>query len=337
MRSIVSIDDYNESDIKPQAELHTYVELMEADVRKYFLENCVLNACTCPGCSEAGVGTSFMKFGLPYAECANCGTLYVATRPSDESIREYYTNSESRKFWRTKLATVSQDKRREKIVKPRFQWIEDSVMECCPQASHAVIMGADGPILRSQFGDLAGFDKHTMFDTYCSEPEERRGINVLPLDQESSLAGDVDVVALFEVADRTSDVDGLFLRINTMLKPGGLCFMTDILASGFDIMTLWEHAENITPPDRLNVFTIKGLESLFARHDFTVIELSTPGVLDVEIVASYLKKEPGMSVSRFVRRLALEGNHYEKMKFQQFLQVNLLSSYGRILLQKKSR
>ena len=143
-----------------------------------------------------------------------------------------------------------------------------------------------------------------------------------------------DVVTIFEVIDQTSRPDDLLAVVRGMLKSGGLSFMTCILSSGFDVKELGPYAQNIYPPDRLNVFSVKGIKTLVERHGFECLELSTPGILDVELVARALKDNPQMTVSAFVRDLALYQSEEVRHSFQEFLQKNLLSSYGRILIRK---
>ena len=74
---------------------------------------------------------------------------------------------------------------------------------------------------------------------------------------------------------------------------------------------------------------------LFERHDFECIELSTPGLLDVEIVANAYKETPSMNLPRFVKSLLDKRDTGTYQSFQEFLQMNRLSSYARIVLRKK--
>ncbi len=112
--------------------------------------------------------------------------------------------------------------------------------------------------------------------------------------------------------------------------------MTAILSTGFDVQTLWGKADNIYPPDRLNIFSIEGLKKLFARYNLECLEFSTPGVLDVEIVVKAVENNQGVEVPRFVQTMLGRGEDCQR-DFQDFLQANLLSSYGRILLRKKEK
>jgi hypothetical protein len=310
MKNIVIFDDYDVRDLKPPALIAEYVRLTECDVVSMLVPVATLEV-PCPACHSDEVASSFVKFGLTYRECANCRSLYVSPRPDDAALATYDAQSEARRYWRETLAPGSGTARREKIVKPRSEWVSDSTREHLPAARVYADLGT------SQEGYIAEIEAEGLFDQVVRDAS----------------GGSADVVSLFEVADRTSDVDALFAGAARMLSTGGLAFVTDILVSGFDLQVLWDRADNVFPPDRLNVFSVDGLGFLFARHGFEPLEFSTPGILDVEIVASALKRDPSLPVTRWARYVASRDDRTRK-EFQSFLQSELLSSYGRILLRK---
>ena len=119
-----------------------------------------------------------------------------------------------------------------------------------------------------------------------------------------------------------------------MLCKGGLCFITTISITGFDLQVLWDNSKSILPLDRINVFSQKGLKILFERHGFEMLEYSTPGVLDFDIVEDEFKKNPNLDIPRFVKTMLERNDEQLKQDFQTFLQVNRLSSFVRILLKK---
>lgn len=336
MKNIVIFDEYNEIDLKPSELLRRYIELTEQDVREFLALPSNLHDVACPACGLGEGKSAFVKFGLQYRECQSCHTLYISPRPDDKAIYHYYLKSRARCFWRDELSRATDKKRKEKIIKPRFQWILESTQEHRPSAKVWVDVNT------SQYGYIdamiqsRAFDQKILLNPYLVlDPARDHHIRIL---QEpwwtTSLHREVDVISIFEVANHTSDIHALFSRLNDMLRPGGLCFMTAILASGFDVQILWDKAENIYPPDRMNAFTIEGLKLLFERHGFECLEFSTPGILDVEIVAKSLIDHPGLAVPRFVRNIIENRDEDIQQAFQEFLQASLLSSYGRILLRK---
>jgi hypothetical protein len=227
--------------------------------------------------------------------------------------------------------------RKEKIIKPRFEWIIDSTAEFNPHAAHIVDLNTDQYGYIEEMIQASFFKKKTLLNPFLHFNNDYPATCIDIIDsppKEKDLEGRVDVVTIFEVADRIADVDRLFERIYSLLKKNGLCFMTNILISGFDLQVLWERAENIFPPDRLNVFSIEGLNALFARHNFECVELSTPGILDVEIVEKAIKQQSETRIPRFLEYILQKRGADTRQSFQEFLQENLLSSYGRILLRK---
>ena len=334
MKRIVVFDEYDELDVKPPDLLHHYVELIEKDVARLLADGAKLGSVPCPGCRSSGVASDFSKSGVRYVECAECHTLYVSPRPDDGAIREYYRRSSAGIFWRNEVSRRTSKHRAAKIITPRFQWIADTVAEHLPGAEHFVDLNTNQPGYAHAIAG-APFRRKTLIDPLLEPSNVPEGVTVLdePL-QNVRLTDDVDAVSLFEVADRTADAERLFDKVHGMLKVGGLCFMTAILSTGFDLQVLWDKAPHLHAPDRLNVFSLEGLRTLFKRCRFECLEFSTPGIFDAASVAAALRRDPGLALPRFVRYLLMNRDDDVKSAFQEFLQSSLLSSYSRIVLRK---
>ncbi len=338
MKKVVIFDEYNEIDFKPSNLLHRYFQLAEKDILRFFIKGQRMINAVCPGCKTKEVLSSFKKFGLNYVECANCRTVYVTPRPDDVALQEFYTRSEARKFWHEEYSKATGSKRKEKIIKPRIQWIVDSTKEYFPDSEHIVDINTIQYGYIEELLDNKFFRKKTLINLFLpfNNLKLEPGINVINSPTwKVSLKERVDVVTVFEVINHMADVDLLFEKIHGMLKDKGLCFITVILISGFDLQILWDKSENLFPPDRLNVFSVEGLYSLFDRFGFECLEFSTPGILDVEIVTDAIKKNPEIKLPRFVEYLLQNRSEAVKRSFQEFLQEGLLSSYGRILIRKQ--
>lgn len=337
MKKIVIFDEYNEIDLRPFDLLQRYIRLTEKNVSSFFPKD-ALKESPCPGCRGTSGKASFAKFGMQYLECPACSTLYVSPRPDDAALTEYYSKSEARNYWHEELSNKTTKKRQDKIIRPRFDWILDSTQEHFPGAEHIVDVNTEQHGYIDELLDDGFFKKKTLLNpcirTDGAALKGRVEIANLPLNS-ASLKNSADVVSIFEIADRTGDVDAFFATLRGMMRKNGLCFMTDILISGFDLQTLWDKADNVFPPDRLNIFTVEGLRALFKRHDFECLEFSTPGILDVELVETARRHNPRIELSRFTDYLLRNRSAESKTLFQEFLQENLLSSYARIVLRKK--
>ncbi len=334
MRNIVILDDFHQSDFKPADLLKQYMQMLSTDVFRYLVDGQKLVETSCPACASASSVKTFERYRLTYRQCQACDTLYISPRPSDEQIHQFYLNAPSCKFWREQLSEASRVKRTEKIIKPRLEWVLDSAAEYCPAAKHwADIHAAQWRYVQAM-AEASRLTHKTLVNPYCQLKSTEGMAVVREPWWQAALSQPADIVTIFEIIDQASRPSDLLASVRNMLASGGLCFMTCILASGFDVKELGVNAQNIYPPDRLNCFSVKGIKSLIDRHGFECLELSTPGILDIEIVAKALKDNPQLALSAFIKDLVLNQPDEVKRSFQEFLQANLLSSYGRILIRK---
>lgn len=337
MKNIVLFDEFHEFDLKPSILLDRYLSLTEKDIRGLFIEERKLISRSCPACHEEMFSSSFSKFGLMYVECLNCKTLYITPSPDDVALSDYFSSSSARRFWQKELQNITRDKRGQKIIGPRIEWMIGSIEEYMPDAEYFADVNT---ISRRYLEDLAHSNvchKKTLIDPFICD-FSKQDYSKFEIIDGSFLNMEIreafDVISLFDVINRVADIDTLFKQLHRMLRDKGLCFMSANLITGFDMQVLWDKSRNLFPPDRLNAFSVEGLKSLFKRNNFECIELSTPGILDVEIVAKAIENDPEIDVPRFVKYFVLNRNSEIKKSFQEFLQSALLSSYGRILIRK---
>ena len=70
------------------------------------------------------------------------------------------------------------------------------------------------------------------------------------------------------------------------------------------------------------------------RNGFELLEVSTPGVLDVEIVRAHVERDPSIPLSSFDKNL-LNRDNETAGAFQAFLQQNGMSSFARLVGRRK--
>ena len=337
MKTTVQYDDIREFEFKPGTTLNTYLQLTQNDVNTFFLSGSFLVDCGCPACLSQKRSEAFLKFGLKYQECSNCKTLYVSPRPNEKAIDEYYRKSEAREFWNQHLLTETEAKRREKLFKPRVHWIIETVEEYLPAAQRFSSINTVHPPFLQELIESDYFKDIRIIAPRADLSHiscEKDGVQVVG-NSIDTFSDTTDAVTLFEVIDRLSDVDSFVDALEKMMVSGGLCFLTTISISGFDLQVLWDKSNSIFPPDRMNVLSTEGLMILFERHSFECIELSTPGLLDVQIVANAYKENASIEIPRFVRYLIDQRGSDTLQTFQEFLQINRLSSFTRAVFQKK--
>lgn len=138
---------------------------------------------------------------------------------------------------------------------------------------------------------------------------------------------------LLESLDRVDDPAALVRAVGRCVEPGGLVFITALVSSGFDLSVLGARNLYLYPPDRVNCFSLQGLQRLCLQEGFSLVEVSTPGMLDVEIVRRHLEHDPSLPLSAFERRL-LDADQDTHDAFQAFLQQQALSSFARMVARR---
>jgi hypothetical protein len=334
MRSILSLDKFTSSDLKPVGLYERYVELTHQDVSQLLAQADLINS-NCPACGSTNLTKAFEKISMQYVECGQCQSLFINPRPSDQLVLDYYSKSSAEKFWHENLSRASSGFRQEKIIGSRLRWMMDYAAELKGNLYAADIhTHQDGWI--ESLVEAKIFSKNTVVLPFVEVPyplTDSFSIMNQPI-IEVTLKEQVDVITAFEVVDRMVDLNALFEGVSRNLKKGGFCFITSILASGFDIQTLWDCSDNLFPPDRLNVLTVEGFKFLFERHGFEVVEFSTPGGLDVDFVRQAKQSNPSLKLPRIISYMLEHRSSEVRDSFQQFLQSNLLSSSGRIVIRK---
>jgi len=292
MKTVVSLQDLLEFEIRPGALLAEYERLTEAAVRGWAAAE--LQSIACPGCGRDRPAPAFDRFGLHYQECGYCGSLYLSPRPDERRLAEHALSSVPAQFWRERVLAATEDARREKILLPRGDWVHDALAEYAPGA---------------------------------------RLVHELVPNGGSLPADPADAITAFETLDRAADPRRLVAAAHAALRPGGILFVTAPCVSGFELQVLWERARSIAPPDKINLLSIRGFQSLFSEG-WEIVEFSTPGLFDVEAVTRAVAADPDAPWPRFVRTLVSDTDAQQRSEFQEYLQRARLASFARLVVRK---
>ena len=110
--------------------------------------------------------------------------------------------------------------------------------------------------------------------------------------------------------------------------------ITTLSGQGFDIQLLWEKSKSLNPPHHLNFFNPESISLLLERSGFKIMEISTPGRLDWDIVEGMVVNEK-IDAGRFWNFLADRGSHECKRELQDWISKYKLSSHMMILARKE--
>jgi hypothetical protein len=339
MKTVVLDQQVLEWEVKPQAMLDEYRQLLAEEVTTWFSDPHRLSKCSCPGCQSDRSNVAFEKFGFTYHHCVQCKSLYVSPRPSEEALVDFYMNSKSSRFWQERILKETKETRRAKLFKPRAQWVLDIVDQYRPDARLGIVIGYHNDLL---IEELMLQDKR-LFELIVTNPIADiefkdltlSGVTIRPTPTGQLIScGPADILFAFDIFDRCTDVDALFAAARSILTANGLILASTTMISGFDLQMLWDRSESIYPPDRLNLFSTEGLSAAFERHGFEALEFSTPGMFDVEIVQRAIHDAPQDDWPRFIRYLVENRSEDALRSFQEYLQKYRLSSFGRIALRR---
>lgn len=327
-----------ENDIRPE---HLNFEKEAAyarDVARLMKHRAAFVRVPCPACGEDRPRPRWEKHTLHYVACESCQTVYVSPRPPPHAIEEYYAHSELYEYWNRYIFPASEPVRRERIFRPRV----NRLLEICdrygvePKVLVEVGPGfgtfCDEARASGRFGRIVAIEPTPSLAETC----RRRGVEVIerPIEQVPLADIRANVLASFEVLEHLYDPKAFVEACARAVLPNGLLVLTCPNAHGFEVAVLGTVADTVDT-EHLNYFNPRSLAHLVERVGFDVLEVSTPGVLDADIVRNKviagkfdLGGQPFLQTVLFDRWEELGG------PFQDFLKDNQLSSHMWIVARK---
>jgi 2-polyprenyl-3-methyl-5-hydroxy-6-metoxy-1,4-benzoquinol methylase len=345
MKTVVSVNEISEFEIKPKDQLIEWKQLVAKEMAERWSDERLWVIVECPVCSSHDSNNTFVKQGFSYAECAVCKTLYAQNRPSVEELNWWYTSSRSVESWQNTLLRSSAESREAKIIEPRANWILDGLSEYMPNCNLSTVTCTDisffGKSLLEKIGQYVdGMQLTAAGITAKNEQYETGNVVKDPVLSINSFSGvqKTDVLIAIDVFERVPSIHQLLTQLERIVNPGGLVFATCPVSSGFEIQSLWDKSVTITQPDKLNLPSVKGLvDYISSSAAWDIMELSTPGMFDVELVHRAMIQFPDEPWPRSLHALldGIDPNGVER--FTEYLQSQLLSSFARIVLKRRDK
>ncbi|MEQ9397800.1 MAG: methyltransferase domain-containing protein [Longimicrobiales bacterium] len=326
-KRIVSLQELSDAELHPTEFQEEYLRILRRSTGTE-LPAGERRDVVCPF-DQCGPGEpAFERDGFRYRDCVNGGGTFASPRPSDEALTRFFQTSEAARYWRETLFPATREARMEKLVRPRADWILNSVREVVGDPDSLLDMSAgSGPLLRLLAEEASCRRLAAGPPAPDALPDTGGTVEVLAADDAED---GWQVVTLLEALERAHDPNRLLATAARRVRPGGLLFVTCTLSSGFGNSMLRETAPSLVPPDKLNLPSVRGLRMLL-EGEWDVVELSTPGRLDVEQVRREMDRHPDASWPPFLRHLVTDENPEVREAFQQFLQEHRLASFGRVV------
>lgn len=239
----------------------------------------------CPACGAPDGPVAIGKWGFTWRRCVECRTLWLSPRPPAHVLADYYAASESYAVWASSIFPASEASRRDKIARPRLERIvaicerhgvgRDLLVEVGPG------FGTFAAIAREAFGRVVAVEPTPGLAAAC----RAQGVEVVERRIEDVVdeTRDADVVCAFEVIEHLLDPGAFLGAIASRVAPGALLVLTCPNGEGFEVGMLGA-ASLTVDPEHVTLFSPDALAGLVARSGFEVLEVATPGRLDVDFV-----------------------------------------------------
>jgi hypothetical protein len=315
-----------EEDIRPKKIFDEYLRLAEQDTKKYFgaVER---ERCACPACESTG-RFAFTKHGFDYECCPACQTLFVSPRPVAEAFSRYYTDSDSSKFWASTFYKETAEARREKLWKPKARLIHDTLQRYDAGGHSVIDIGGGFGLFAQEMRALLGrtitvIEPGPHLAAACRE----KGVPVIQefLEQvdDAALPAGPRAFVSFELFEHLHSPTAFLEHVWALMRSGDLLLFTTLSGTGVDIQALWQDSKSVSPPHHLNFLNPASVTTLLRRLGFAVLEVTTPGKLDVDILAN----NQALIKDRFWQTFVASATEEAKARWQAVIAASGWSSH----------
>ena len=326
-KRVVVTSGLQEADIRPPVLMSEFKRLSLQDAAEFFADPDQLAEAPCPACGSERRDAVFRKNEFLYNECLECHSVYVSPRPTAAALEDYYAHSRASRFRVEHFSRDTAKARRYHLLASHANWMGQIYDETGNPAARAYAdLNTYSPEIFDEIRGLGVFE--TLYSVEPLLPPASNAARV-QIAAWKDLNG-LGAVSAFEKLEHQFSPEAFVARIREALAPGGLFFFTTRTISGFDLQVLWDKTPYIFVPEHLNLLSIEGIARLVERCGMELVELSTPGQLDVEFVRSACEHDPSIRLPRFAEYLLQQRDRLAHEDFQEFLQKHRLSSHVRV-------
>lgn len=257
----------------------------------------------CPFCASTKY-YDVEKFHNTYgvSKCKRCNSLFVNPAPSLESLKDYYNNSKCNilldNLYRKRKSKKNNfiiDDRVEKVIeylKEKDSNEEINILEIGCSSGSFLVKLKQCIDEKFNFNNIKyhGID----IDKNAVEKGQTPGINLMHSPVEEFVkdnSAQYDFVLNFELIEHLIDPFDFMKNIHKLLKENGKVIFTtqnlnglEMVASHYNSYRLIAHS--IFPPMHLNAFSTSNITHFAIRSGFNIVDVSTPGKLDVDMISS---------------------------------------------------
>lgn len=277
----------------------------------------------CPVCNRNTGKYFYTKWNVDYLCCVECKSVFAVY--DDDVVRQYQNYHELVQLRLEDDYQKQITQSRESVWEEFLDWISVRAFRFMRRNDKLNIIDVGNR--------FSGYSERIQQCALCGKYDLRHSI--LEKDNWQIQDDEADIVFYLDQMQKELSPQKKLLELRKYLKEDGLLIVNTRAGSGFDIITLKENNEKIYPYEHIFLPSVKGLIALLEQCGYEVLEITTPGVMDVKYVMDCKDKLDDRE--GFVHYLLQEPNQGILQEFQRFLQKSCLSSFVCVIARKEKR
>ena len=277
------------------------------------------NDCVYCLCNNVKMEPFFEKWGIEYCRCPACYT--ITANISESEINSFKTNDTLLDFRTLSYYQEEVAKQRDLDWEELIDWIYFRTYRYIQKKCFSIV----------DFGNRYELLTEKIQSSSFCEIYELRDSIIKQKESSKRTIKKADIALHFNILPQTlTPIDDL-KDIGKRLRQGGLLFFSSRIGTGFDILALMGNSR-ILPYDHIYLPSITVLKQILERAGYRVLEVSTPGRLDVIYVKDNRDK---INDNQYFLKLLMErADKTVLQELQRFLQKSEMSSFVQIVAQK---
>ncbi len=284
----------------------------------------------CPACHLENNTFEFRKYGFAHLKCKECKTLYVSPRPTESLLFKYYTEYEAPHFWTEVLVKTNNDRKYLQHL-PRVEKLAKIINAVNNKKGLFVDLGAGNGNFSKAVLEKNIFKQVIASDISkdCVDACQAQGLNTHKGTISDFDEDQIDCIVFNDLIEHVFSPYDFVKKCFKALQIGGVLMLSTPNGEGFDFQILKDKTENITPPEHIQYFNPSSIKFLLNKVGFKIFEITTPGILDVEIIRRQRDKKVFnlKGNNEFLDFLYALNRPEMDASFQEFLAKNNLSSH----------
>jgi len=285
-------------------------------------------------CKSEGKFT-FKKNNFSYYLCSNCKTLYVNPRPKAEAFVNYYTKSSSIKFLAKTLYKKTQEARRKKIWLPKAKIIiaklKKTKIKNCTFVDIGGGYGSFAEEISKHKRSVVVVEPSPFMALECRKKKLLVVEKFLEDVKKEDLPKNKKCFTCFELIEHLHNPSQFIKNLRRLMNKGDIFIFTTLSSTGLDILTLWNNSRSVSPPHHINFFNPISADIFLKKNKFKVIDISTPGKIDIDI----LNNDKNLIKDRFWKNFLTLANKTDRAKMQNIISEMNFSSHLMVICKKK--